>query len=300
MPRRGTLDPRSPSTAVGLCAYARVFADHATRDPQADAVVVTTVCDQLRRITELPPLSEGPPLFLMNVPTTWQSAAARELYLGELERLGRFLVDLGGSSPTPDQLAAVMIDYDRRRAALRALRTRLSARAFSESIARFHERGEIDLDVPDTARPSRGIPVALVGAPLLEEHLELFDLVERYGGEIVLDATETGERTLPGPLDRDALTADPLEHLADLYFGRIPSAFRRPNDPLHHWLQRELAARGVRGILFKRYVWCDLWNAECERLRESVELPLLALDTDDQGLDRAVRTRVQALIEVLG
>ena len=31
------------------------------------------------------------PVFLLNVPSTWQTPAARQLYLDELRRLGRFL-----------------------------------------------------------------------------------------------------------------------------------------------------------------------------------------------------------------
>ena len=56
-----------------------------------------------------------------------------------------------------------------------------------------------------------------------------FDLVERAGGRVVLDATEGGERTLPRPFDPARLAADPFEELADAYFDAIPDAFRRPN-----------------------------------------------------------------------
>ena len=73
-----------------------------------------------------------------------------------------------------------------------------------------------------------GIPLAILGGPLLETDCEFFDLVERAGGRIVLDATEHGQRTLPRPFDPARVAAEPLEELADAYFDGIPDAFRRP------------------------------------------------------------------------
>ena len=94
-------------------------------------------------------------------------------------------------------------------------------------------------------RAAAGIPLAVLGGPLLETDCAFFDLVEHAGGRVVLDATEGGERTLPRPFDPARLAADPLEELADAYFDGIPDAFRRPNSRLYEWLGRELAARQV-------------------------------------------------------
>ena len=54
------------------------------------------------------------PVFLMNVPSTWQTAAVRNLYRDELQRLGRFLVELGGSRRRAE-LAGMMLAYDQAR-----------------------------------------------------------------------------------------------------------------------------------------------------------------------------------------
>ena len=58
----------------------------------------------------------------------------------------------------------------------------------------------------------------------------------------------------------------------------IPDAFRRPDSGLFDWLGRELAARQVRGIIFRRYVWCDLWHAELQRLKKWSPVPVLEID----------------------
>ena len=88
------------------------------------------------------------------------------------------------------------------------------------------------------------------------------------GGRVVLDATEGGQRTMPRRFDPARVASDPLQELADAYFDGIPDAFRRPNSRLYEWLGRELAARHVQGIIFRRYLWCDLWHAELQRLKQ--------------------------------
>ena len=126
---------------TGVCPYARAFVGQALASPGVDAVVLATTCDQMRRAAEWPGPAAGPPVFLMNVPATWQTPASVRLYRDELERLGRSLVRLGGLAPTRERLAEVMEDYDVRRAALRGLLGTLDARDASEALARF-DRGE--------------------------------------------------------------------------------------------------------------------------------------------------------------
>ena len=296
-----------------------------------DAGIVTTACDQMRRIAERIAAASPVPVFLMHVPTTWQTVAAHKMYLSELKRLGRFLVELGGRTPSNADLAAVMRDYDKARSVLRDSRGGLSAWRFSEAIAEFHRTNRTNRtnetnrtyrthwqavsEDGQNARPAAGrpaaaspakaalarnVPLALVGGPLVLPHFDLFDLVESAGGEIVLDATESGERTLPAPFDRRALGDDPLLSLAEAYFGTIPDAFRRPNSALYAYLKREIEARGVRGILFRHYVWCDTWRAEAQRLKEWAGVPLLLIEVGDE--DRIVgheATRIASFLEML-
>ena len=107
---------------------------------------------------------------------------------------------------------------------------------------------------------------------------ELLTAVEDAGGRFVLDATEAGERTLPAPVDVDRLQADPREELVRIYFDCIPDVFQRPNDRMFAWLREQVAQRGVRGIVVRRYVWCDHWHGEMPRLREELAVPLLEWD----------------------
>ena len=288
----------------GLCPYARAFANACGADlPVRTApagVVAATTCDQMRRASEWLARDGLPPLFTLNVPATWQTAGAQRMYLDELKRLGRFLVRLGATAPSDARLAEVMREWDTQREAARAARSRLTGRAYAEALAELHRTGRFP--VPPASAPLllQGARLALVGGPLCASDLWVYDLIEDSGGRVVLDATETGERALPPPFDRRGLSDAPLLELATAYFGRLPDAFRRPNSQLYAWLKQEFSARGVRGVLFVREVWCDLWHAEQERLREWCGLPFAELDFGGGGDARGrAETRVQTLLGML-
>jgi benzoyl-CoA reductase/2-hydroxyglutaryl-CoA dehydratase subunit BcrC/BadD/HgdB len=89
--------------------------------------------------------------------------------------------------------------------------------------------------------------------------------------------------------------------LARAYFEGILDASRRPNDELYKWLERELTGRAVRGIIFRRYVWCDLWHAELARLKDLIELPVLDIDAaGDSHLEQPrISNRLRAFMEIL-
>lgn len=276
----GCIAPR----AEGLCPYARAFVNEAAA-AGADGIIVTTLCDQMRRVYDLLVFGSSTPTFLLNVPKTWQTVAARKMYLDELKRLGRFLVRLGGRAPTHDDLAGAMTDVG---CAVHTIRP--------------EGKVECPLFVPEDSgvHGTPYIPIAVVGGPLMQRDRVLFDLIKEGGGRVVLDATETGLRGQPRAFDRRRIAEDPLMELADAYFS-IPDASRRPNSELYAWLKRELAGTNVKGIVFHHYVWCDAWRAELARLKEWVGLPLLGLDSDGHGETNVARlqTRIRAFLEML-
>lgn len=252
----------------GLCPYARAFVNDVAAE-NAAGIVVTTLCDQMRRAYDLLTCGTDKPAFLLNVPKTWQTVAAQRMYLDELRRLGGFLVRLGGRAPSSERLAKTMIEHV----------------GWAGPVA--------------SAAHVEGVPIAVVGGPLMQRDRILFDLIEESGGRIVLDATETGSRGLRRAFDRRRIADDPLMELADAYFG-IPDASRRPNSELYTWLKEELARTGACGIVFHRYLWCDAWRAELARLKEWVGMPVLGIDSDGNGETNVarLRTRIRAFLEM--
>jgi benzoyl-CoA reductase/2-hydroxyglutaryl-CoA dehydratase subunit BcrC/BadD/HgdB len=294
----------TPGAARGACPYATAVVEAAARGLGAAALVLTTVCDQMRYAAAAIERRSRQPVFLLCVPSTWQTPAAKQLYLEELRRLGRFLVELGGRPPSLEELVRRMKEFETARSALLAAQDALPARRLAEEMSRLRS-GEL----PTTLASRRGagvsaalkISLAIVGGPLVEKDFDLFDLVERAGGHVALDATEGGTRMLPAAFDPQRMAEDPLAELARAYFDAVPDVFRRPNDTLFTWLGRQLAERGVRGLLFRRYVWCDLWHAELGRFRQWSPVPLLEIDVhhDDQGVPPRIAGRVEAFLEML-
>jgi benzoyl-CoA reductase/2-hydroxyglutaryl-CoA dehydratase subunit BcrC/BadD/HgdB len=287
----------------GVCPFVRGFISEVMKSQAAGGVVVTTMCDQMRRAFDIIVRKCELPSFLMNVPNTWQNLESQKLYIDELKRLGRFLSRLSGQSPSNDTLAKIMLEYDAARATVLAAREYLSARQYAEAIAAFgrDEPDQTINHVTDTELQTDGVPLAVVGGPLMKQDFVLFDIIEQSGGRIVLDATETGERGICARFDRRRIHDDPLLELADAYFGGIQDASRRPNSELYKWLQRELVTRGVQGIIFRRYLWCDMWHAELRRLKDWTNLPVLDIDTagDNETDEYRTANRICAFLEML-
>jgi benzoyl-CoA reductase/2-hydroxyglutaryl-CoA dehydratase subunit BcrC/BadD/HgdB len=282
----------STTRIEGVCPYVRAFINEVIKEKNAHGVVVTTVCDQMRRASDILMRQCSLPLFLMNVPKTWQSTASEKLYLDELKRLGRFLVLLSGHSPTNDELTKVMLEYDsarkhRRKGGAEYLAPRLGPR-----LAGTLTWGSLPTDV---------IPLAIIGGPLLKEDFRIFDIIESSGGRVVLDATETGERGMCSSFDRRSIRDNPLMALAEAYFCGIKDVSRRPNDELYRWFNQQLKERDVRGIIFRRFLWCDLWHAELKRLKDCVNVPVLDIDIsgDDEDFQHREVNRIRAFLETL-
>ena len=276
------------NTAVrGMCPYAGAMIEHiesmftstnSPKGPGPQAVVLTTICDQVRYANAFIGESLAMPTFLMNVPSIWQTPAAKWLYRDELVRLGRFLIELGGKAPSTEMLLSTMQTYDSAR------------RVKWEKNSGNNGNGS-----------PRGVPLALVGGPLPAGDDDIVALVSRAGGQIVLDASEHGERTRPAPFERSCVSEDPIGMLVEAYFGSIPDVFRRPNAKLYEWLAARLSERKVRGIIYCRYMFCDLWHAELHRMRSWSPVPILDIDITHGDDSRPARMlgRIESFLEVL-
>jgi hypothetical protein len=287
------------SVAEGVCPYSEELRRFAQRAGPA-AVVFTTACDQTRRAFDAAHLNSLG-VFLFNTPAACESRAAADLYRAEVERLGRFLVSLGGRPPARSQLAGVMLEYAEKRKTLARAWRSMPAIEYANAIGRFCWDGSSVLP----PRASEGwaqdlVPLALVGGPLPASSWILLDELEKGGGRVVLNATETGERMLLPVFDEDRLALDPFGALVDGYWGNCVDVFQRPNRRLYAWIESRLIERGARGLVLWHYVACDLWRAEAQSLREAFGLPVLALDAvEDVTSDSRDLTRLRAFLEML-
>ncbi|HOW66543.1 MAG TPA: 2-hydroxyacyl-CoA dehydratase family protein [Candidatus Paceibacterota bacterium] len=280
----------------GVCAFAQQFPAFLKTFPHT-ALILTTACDQMRRAADIADRSQAR-VFLFNLPATWQTPSVQQLYLSEIERLGRFLVKLGGRAPPPEELETVMLEWDRRRQTLRDLLPRVRPRQAAELLMKFFDDGTVPALLPPT--PSRGVPLALIGGPILQSQLDLLDRLESVGGGVVLNATEPGERCLLPPLPPRLPGQRPIVVLANHYFAHSIDVFHRPNSRLYNWLATRLDERHVRGIILSAHVGCDLWRAEAASLREAFGLPVLLLDEHEiRNVGPRDLTRLGAFVESL-
>ncbi len=284
----------------GTCPYALGFLQDAIDCADTAAVIFTTACDQMRRIVELADKQTDIPTFMMNLPATWQNASAFGLYQSELKRLGRFLSEISGHNPFPSSLADIMYKFDDDRRLLRQAEACLTEYQYSQAIADFYRNGSLPTLAADINIPT-GPAIAIFGGSLMQQEKILFDLVEDTGGHIALDATSSGLRAMPRRFNLRQLKLDPFAELADAYFGSLTDAFRRPNSELYKWLKNEIVIRDIKGIIFHRYLWCDLWHAEAKRLKDWADIPVLDLDCNDNDGTNSerIKTRIQAFVEML-
>jgi hypothetical protein len=245
----------------------------------------------------------GNPLFLLNLPATWQTAASRRLYRAELHRLSQFLQRHGGCLPTAAGLRAEMCNHDKRREQIHHWIKRSAARPAAEAMAEFFSGAPL----PERAGQTRpqGVPLALVGGPMCASQWEVLDRIEGAGGCVVLNAVEPGERcllpTFPAAARAPGRSLEGLlDILCDHYFDHVVDVFQRPNSRLYAWLQRRLAATCPRGIILWVHVGCDLWRVEAASLRESFAMPVLVLDAPEVG-GNSLRdqNRIGAFVESL-
>lgn len=296
--RRVPLRPAADAPE-GACPFATAFVrDCAAAEGPA---IVATTCDQLRRGAETIQgrIAGGPDrgLFLLHVPSAAGSPSAAAFYRAELERLGRFLIRNGGIAPDPTRVLEEMRRWGAVRRRLRAWRGRLDAVELARRIARFHRDGHPGCEPPAMA-PRPGPAVMVLGGPLTDNDLGILAGIEQAGAHVEADGSETGERCWPREYDEARADADPLDELAAAHFDAIPDVFRRPDDLLHRWVREIVASRRIRGIVVVVHVWCDLWRAAAERMRETAGVPLLILDLrGSDGGGGAGATRIQAFVE---
>ena len=130
-----------------MCAFANSIIEFSRANP-ADAVIFTTHCDQLRRGFDL--AVESQPnlqnLFLFNLPATIGTEASRKVLRNEIQRLGQFLLRLGGHAPR--DLETIVPRYNAARQFLLKWISSASSKAGAEAITRFLDNASVPTKQP--------------------------------------------------------------------------------------------------------------------------------------------------------
>jgi len=261
---------------MGRCPRAHLLLKSLMKRSDAAAVVLTSTCDQMRRSFDLLNKSWRIPSFLFHVPATWQTPAARKIYLAELNRLGAFLYGISGRLPSQEALAELM----------------KNARP-----AQIPPPANIPLIEPQQNHDGF-VHVGIIGESLCRQHRGLLDFIRDCGAR-TFDLTPDGNWGIPVQFSLKLIENDPLDAFVQSCMMGIPGVFQRPDTKMMTRLREDSRQFVLHGVILVRNVWCDLWKAAAHRIQDELKLPVLILDLDEQPLMPPMTNRIAAFVEIL-
>lgn len=265
--------------AEGLCAFMRAFYNSLAKHNPI-GVITTSVCDQMRRGYDLYRELSTTPIFLFNQPALWQRTSHIKLYVEELRKMSTFLQSIGGTVPNNCTLRDTMLRWESRRAG-----EILSLQNDQYSLQNVGNQPQFK--------------VGLIGGPLISNLWQLTDQLVQRGGEAVFDLTEFSVEKAPTSYDRRELRANSFMHMAEKWFESNHSIYQRPNTRFYTKLKEKMESTKPDALILIRWIWCDFWHAETNRIEEFTKLPQLSIDVNDNDAYARNKTRIEAFIESL-
>ncbi len=278
-------------------------------------VVLAHSCDAMQALADLWRMNAPASHFVDTVmqPTNLGIPAARPYLLAELSRFRERLAGFVGRPITDDDLRASIALYDETRrlvGELDRLRDRLPAawlfavldaaqamprEQFNPLLAALLAGRAAEL----AGRLNREGPRLFLTGAVLDEP-RLLDLIDDLGAQVVGDDLCSGSRPFLGQVGTEG---DPLAALADYSLQRppCPAKLHPAHDPGRYLLgqARQVQADGVVFVLEK---FCEPHAFDYALVRPVLEragLPSLLLEMEQTPSLEALRTRLQAFVEML-
>jgi len=268
-------------------------------------------CDALQAQADLWRMNADPGHFVETVmqPAHLGTPAARPYLLAELQRFGQRLADFAGLPFDAARLQASIALYDESRAligSLQARRDRLSGPDFyaildaAQAMPRevFNPLLARLLEELDGTRPQAGGPALFLAGAVLDEP-RLLDLIQELGARVAGDDLCSGSRHFYGQVGG----GDPLAALADYYLARppCPTKYHPDHDP-GAYLVSQVREAGAGGVVFVVEKFCEPHAFDYALALPALEkavLPYLMLEMEQTPSLEALRTRLQAFVEML-
>jgi benzoyl-CoA reductase subunit C len=145
----------------------------------------------------------------------------------------------------------------------------------------------------------KGIPLILLGNVFFD--LTLIEMIEKSGGQIMVDDTAATGRHFDGPV---VLQGDPLTSLARYYTAKISGDYRLAyEDHLEHVLQL-IRKWNIKASILLLQKFCDSSFFASSLFVQSLKdhgIPSLVLEIDDTSPALGpMETRIQAFLEMVG
>jgi benzoyl-CoA reductase/2-hydroxyglutaryl-CoA dehydratase subunit BcrC/BadD/HgdB len=278
-------------------------------------VVFAHTCDTMQAQADLWRMNTASTQLVHTVmqPAHLAAQGARTYLVAELTRLWQRLCDAAGTTPEVEQLSASIALFDETRRLVRSLqelRQKLSVPDFFAILdaAQAMPRETFNTRLADLLIELQGTPPArqhdprprlfLVGAVLDEPRL--LDLIQDQGAHVTGDDLCTGSRHFHGTVGGQE---DPIAALADYYLERppCPTKYHPSHKPADYLLQRAREAQ-ADGVLFVIEKFCEPHAFDYALVIPALEragLPYLLLEMEQTPSLEALRTRLQAFVEML-
>ncbi len=278
-----------------LCSFVKaVLEDFETG--AYEGMLFTTCCDSVRRLYDT--LKRRYPekfFFCFDLPRKRDDFAAL-LYKEQMEQFIEAYTAFSGKTFDAARLAALCADKiamrERKRAAEEhRLSSSDKATANQSSVPDGTTAG--NAVTSRAASSSADLRVCLAGA---RPGSAVKQLIEEHGAHIALDLTCTGiaREYAIHAADREGI----LTEYAAALLGQIPCMRMAEVDGRAETLLSE--AEGLDGILYHTVKFCDIYSYEYTRMKETIDLPIVKLETDATSQCAGqILTRVEAFLESL-
>ncbi|HON38042.1 MAG: 2-hydroxyacyl-CoA dehydratase subunit D [Desulfomonilia bacterium] len=149
-------------------------------------------------------------------------------------------------------------------------------------------------------REGRGRRLMLVGNAC--NHPDIYELIERSGGQVVWDDLCTGTRWFSGAIREEG---DPIAAIADRLFERqvCPSKHKSPT-ARGELLASQARKHGVEGVIFLYLKFCDPHSFDYPYLKECFKdmgIPSMLLEIEDSlPPEGQILTRIETFTQMLG
>ncbi len=314
---RGTAEPLRRADAhmqSFTCALCRSTLDQVLGDRLGflAGTVFAHTCDAMQALSDLWRMHTQPSHFVdtVMVPANLGTPAARAYLVAELSRFREHLASFTGRPIRDDDIRSSIALYDETRELVRgfqAVRDRVSSADFF-AVLDAGQRMPREMfnpllsEVVATlqAAPSRSLAPGLFLTGAVLDEVRVLSLIDGQGACVVGDDVCSGSRHFR---DEVGSEGDPMASLAEYFLRRppCPSKFHPTHDAGEHLLELVRRAKAA-GVVFVLEKFCEphaFDYAMILPMLDTVGVPHLLLEMEQTPSVEALRTRLQAFIEVL-
>ncbi len=289
-----------------------------------DMVVGPATCDGKMKLAEV--LEDWVPVVMMNIPRVKMGETGSELWVKELEYLGRKLEDLTGKKVGRKALVNEIKKWNKAHelwTSMLKLRSSKNHPISGQDAMLVIQASQVDdierwskktselitelegmMKEGKVAGEAGAARILLAGSPMMYPNFKIPSIVEESGGTIVHDELCTGFRLMSDPVMLDGITKKGIMRaLAERYFFPCTCPCFSPNDERIRRLKESIKVFGVEGVVFHTLRGCHLNNLEATKIEvalREIGMPMVKIESEyDDGDIEQVRTRVEAFVEML-